>query len=414
MSGKTVLISGGGIAGPAVAYWLQRFGFVPTVVERAAAPRPGGHAVDLRGASPGVVERMGLLDEVRGRSLHERGMAFVDADGRHRAEIPVEAFGGRGGVAEIEILRGDLAEVLVDATGDGVEYRYGDHITALDQDADGVRARFASAVEERYDLVIGADGAHSRVRALAFGPEERFAHPLGACTAHYTIPAERAVADGLDLGEWFSVHSAPGRRMVATRPDRDGGIKAMFMIGSSGADDALLRDPVAQRALLRERFADVGWQARAMLAAMDGADDFYFDSYAQVRMPTWSNGRVVLLGDAAYCPSPITGQGTNLALVGAYVLAGELALAGDDVAAGAAAYERALREYVQRNHKLPPGGLSAMLPGSRFAIRMGYAFNRLMTSRFVEPLATRLMLGDDDGFTPRDYPADLASPTRCA
>jgi 2-polyprenyl-6-methoxyphenol hydroxylase-like FAD-dependent oxidoreductase len=408
MDGTKVLISGAGIGGSAVAYWLHRFGFAPTVVERAAAPRPGGHAVDLRGASPGVVERMGLLDEVRRRSLHERGMAHVDALGRTRATMAAEAFGGRGGVADIEILRGDLAEILTGATRDRVEYRYGEQITALHQDADGVRVRFASGTEQRFDLVIGADGAHSRVRSLAFGPEERYVHPLGAYTAHYSISAERAADDGLDLRDWFTVHSAVGRRMVATRPDRDGGVKAMFLFGSPPLGDAL-RDPAAQRALLHERFADVGWQAPRMLAAMDSAEDFYFDAYAQVRMPGWASGRAVLLGDAAFSPSPITGQGTNLALVGAYVLAGELALAGDDPLAGAANYERALRGYVQRNQKLPPGGVNAMLPGSRWAIRLGHLLTRAMGSRFVEPLAARALFTEDD-FTPRDYPSELSAP----
>jgi 2-polyprenyl-6-methoxyphenol hydroxylase-like FAD-dependent oxidoreductase len=402
----TVLVSGAGIAGAAAAYWLDRFGFTPTVVERAAAPRPGGHAVDLRGASTAVVERMGLLDTVRARSLHELGMAHVDDQGRVKATMAADAFGGQGAVAEIEILRGDLAEILVDATRDRVEYRYGDHITELRQDADGVDVTFASGRTERYDLVIGADGAHSAVRSMVFGPEEQFAHPLGAYTAHYSVSAERADADGMPRDGWFSLHNVPGKRLVALRPDHGDGVKAMFVFGSDPLPEAALRDP---RALLRERFADVGWHAPAMLAAMDSAEDFYFDSYSQVKMPSWVDGRVVLLGDAGYCPSPISGQGTNLALVGAYVLAGELALAAaaGDAVPGLAAYETTLRDYVERNHKLMPGGVNAMLPNSRLAIRLGHLLNRIMTSRLVEPLVARAFAGGQDVFTPRDYPAAL-------
>jgi 2-polyprenyl-6-methoxyphenol hydroxylase-like FAD-dependent oxidoreductase len=414
MSGKTVLISGAGIAGPAAAFWLRRSGFVPTVVERSPAPRPGGHAVDLRGASPGVVERMGLLDAVRARSLHERGMRMVDARGRQRVEMPAEAFGGRGAVADIEILRGDLAEILVGAT-DGVEYRYGEQVVGLEQDADGVRVRFGSGTEQRFDLVIGADGSHSAVRRLAFGPESEFAHPLGAFTAHYSISAARAAADGLDRDRddgWFTIHNAPGRRMVGTRPDRDGGVKAMFVLGAEGVPDGVLRDPAAQRRVLRERFAGTGWKTPALLAAMDSADDFYFDAYAQVRMPTWVDRRVVLLGDAGYCPSPASGQGTNLALVGAYVLAGELALADGDPA-GLAGYESALRGYVERHQKLAPGGVRAMIPDSALAIRMGHALNRVVLSRPLRPLVARAFAGADP-FTPRDYAAELAGPARCA
>jgi 2-polyprenyl-6-methoxyphenol hydroxylase-like FAD-dependent oxidoreductase len=403
---STVLISGAGIAGAAAAYWLDRFGFTATVVERAAAPRPGGHAVDLRGASPGVVARMGLLDAVRERALHELGMAHVDADGRVRARMPAGAFGGRGAVADIEILRGDLAGILVGATRERVEYRYGDRITQLDQDADGVDVRFASGRTERYDLVIGADGAHSQVRSMVFGPEERFVHPMGAHTAHFSISAERAAADGLDRDGWFTLHSVPARRLAALRPDRGDGVKAMFMFGSDLVSQDDLHDP---RTLLRRLFADVGWHAPAMLAAMDTAEDFYFDGYSQVRMPSWVSGRVVLLGDAGYCPSPISGQGTNLALVGAYVLAGELALAaaGGDPVPGLAAYQRVLADYVERNHELPPGGVNSMLPKSRLGITAGQVLMRIMTSRLLEPLAARMFAGHEETFAPRDYPAEL-------
>jgi 2-polyprenyl-6-methoxyphenol hydroxylase-like FAD-dependent oxidoreductase len=410
MSGKTVLVSGGGIAGPAVAYWLQRFGFAPTVVERSGAPRPGGHAVDLRGASPGVVERMGLLDAVKARSLHERGMRMVDAQGRQKVEMPAEMFEGRGVVADIEILRGDLAEILTDATSDSVEYRYDEQVVGLEQDADGVLVRFGSGVEQRFDFVIGADGSHSTVRKLAFGPESEFAHPMGAFTAHYSISAAQAEAAGLDNDrndDWFVIHNAPGRRMAGTRPDRDGGVKAMFIFGDEGAPDGVLRDPAAQRRLLHERFAGMGWHTPALLAAMDTADDFYFDAYAQVKMPTWVNGRVALLGDAGWCPSPISGQGTNLALVGAYALAGELALAGGDPA-GLAAYEAAMREYVERNQKLMPGGIGAMIPKSGLAIRLGFLFNKVMMSKPLRPLTERAFTAGET-FTPRDYPAELAA-----
>jgi 2-polyprenyl-6-methoxyphenol hydroxylase-like FAD-dependent oxidoreductase len=203
--------------------------------------------------------------------------------------------------------------------------------------------------------------------------------------------------------------------MVGTRPDRGGGVKAMFIFGADGSEnggeDGVLRDPAAQRRLLQERFAGMGWNTSALLAAMDTADDFYFDAYAQVKMPTWVNGRVVLLGDAGYSPSPATGQGTNLALVGAYVLAGELALAKGEPA-GLAGYETAMREYVERNQKLMPGGINAMIPKSAAAIRMGHLFNKVMMSRPLRPLAERAFASEDP-FTPRDYPAELGSAATC-
>ncbi|WP_419818746.1 FAD-dependent monooxygenase [Glaciibacter flavus] len=409
MAGRTILISGSGIAGPAVAYWLQRYGFDCTIVERSAAPRPGGHAVDLRGASPWVVERMGLLDAVRARSLHERGLRMVDARGTKKVEMPAEAFGGRGVVADIEILRGDLAGILADATGDDVEYRYDQRVVGLAQDGDGVHARFSSGDEQRFDLVIGADGSHSTVRRLSFGPESRFSHPLGAYNAHFSISPQLAAASGLDRDssdDWFTIHNAPGRRMVGTRPDRDGGVKAMFIFGGEGVDAGVLRDPVEQRRVLRERFVGMGWKTPALLAAMDMADDFYFDSYAQVKMPSWVNGRIALLGDAGYSPSPASGQGTNLAIVGAYVLAGELALTQGDPA-GLTEYEGAMRDYVERNQKLMPGGVDIMIPRSAAAIRMGHVLNRVMLSKPLRPLVARAFAAEDP-FTPREYPDQLA------
>src|SRR6266545_3184756 len=210
-----ILISGASIAGPTLANWLRRYGFDVTVVERAPTLRPGGQAVDLRGAARSVVERMGLMPDVRRACVDERGMAYVDAKGRWRATLPVEAFGGEGIVAEIEILRGDLSRVLYDATRDDVEYRFDDSIASLVQDEDGVQVAFERGPARTFDLVIGADGTHSRVRALAFGEESRFLHPLGAYTAFFTVPRQ-----GGEEG-WFLFYSAPGGRAAAIRPDSE-------------------------------------------------------------------------------------------------------------------------------------------------------------------------------------------------
>lgn len=355
-----ILISGGGIAGPALASWLARDGAEVTV-ERAAAPRPGGHAVDVRGAAKQVVERMGLMPVVRAARVEERGVALVDARGRRLAVLPAEAFGGEGMVAEIEISRGDLAAVLFEATAG--HFRFGDRITSMRPDPAGVDVTFASGgAPERFDVVVGADGVRSAVRAMAFGPDERFVRPLGAYTAYFTVP------DPGDLDGYFLMYNAPGGRVAGLRPERAGTVKAGLSFRTPKGGVGRLGRADQQR-LLAERMAGAGWRVPEMLAAMRDAPDFYFDAISQVRVERWHRGRVVLLGDAGYCGSPLAGLGTSMSLVGAYVLAGELASARDPETAFAG-YQRIMAGYVEQGLRLPPGGVRAFAPGSRLAIRL--------------------------------------------
>jgi len=371
MTTRSVLISGAGIAGPALASWLIRRGIAVTVVERAPAPRPGGQAVDLRGAARTMAQRMGLLDDVRAVALEQRGIAWVRADGSIAARMAVDAFGGEGIVSEIEVLRGDLADVLRRATSEGAEYVFGDSITGLRDDGEGVTVTFERSAPRRFDLVVGADGSHSAVRALAFGPEAAFARQLGCATTWFTAPAE------LDLDGWYLMYNAPGGLVASARPGRlPGEHKAGLSFRS--APVALDRTDVAgQKALVAQRFAGAGWEVPRLIDAMHGADDFAFDWLAQVHLPEWSRGRVVLLGDAAWSPTPLTGLGTSLALVGAYVLAGELAAA--DLPTPLRRYEEVLRPYVTSAQKLPPGGIGGFAPTRALDIRLRMVSMRMMT-----------------------------------
>ena len=389
MRTQSVLVSGGGIAGPALASWLTRHRVAVTVVERAPAPRPGGQAVDLRGAARTVAARMGLLDPIRAVSLDQRGIAWVRADGTISARMPVDAFGGEGIVSEIEVLRGDLAEVLYDATRGATEYVFDDSVTGLDDDGDGVTVHFERSAPRRFDLVVGADGSHSAVRALAFGPEEECTRSLDLYSCWFTAPA------GIEVDGWFVMHNMPGGRVAAVRPGRlPGELKAGLSFRSSPlAYDR--SDVPAQKALVAERFADAGWEVPRLVAAMRGASDFGFDSTAQVHLPTWSSGRVVLLGDAAWSPTPLTGLGTSLALVGAYVLAGEL-IGTDDLAGALRRYEEVLRPYVTSAQQLPPGGVGAFAPTGAREIRLRQASMRLMVRRpFAQLIAKQFAKAGD-------------------
>lgn len=349
MKNTTVLISGAGVAGLALAYWLRRNGFTPTVVERAPAIRDGGYKIDIRGAALPVVERMGLLDRIRERATGVRQASFVNHRGRVVASMDGDAFGGRGH-EDAEILRGDLLRLLFDAT-EGVEYLWGDSIAKLDQSADGVQVTFASGVSRRFDLVVGADGLHSVTRELALGAGQ--VNDLG-----YRV-AVAAVPNHLDLDREELTYTSPGRTVIVYSTAHDTGAKAMFLF----ADDQPV--PADARQYLADRFAGEGWEVPTLLA--NTGDDVYLDSVCQVHLDRWSHGRVTLVGDAAYCASVASGQGTSLALVGAYVLAGELAAAGNHEEAFAA-YEAEMREFVEINQKLGRANIKRMVLRGRAGV----------------------------------------------
>ncbi|WP_328659118.1 FAD-dependent monooxygenase [Streptomyces sp. NBC_00334] len=352
--GRTALISGASIAGPALAYWLNRYGYAVTVVEKAPTLRGGGYPVDVRGTALEVVRRMGILPRLRDAHIDLRRLTFLDADGGEVASLHPHAVTGGVAGRDLEVRRGDLTDALHQAVRDDVEFLFNDSVDTLDQTGHGVDVTFRGGGSRTFDLVVGADGTHSRTRETLFGPEERFHHYLGYCFAVFTL------RNTLGLSHETVMWNAPGRAAALYAVGDDDEVHAFLNFARPEPPTAAFRDPDAQRALVAETFADAGWEVPGMLAALREAEDLFFDGVGQIRMPRWSSGRVALVGDAAYAPSFLTGQGTSLALVGAYMLAGHLA--DRDHAEGFAAYERDTREFVTANQGLVGRGGATLFP----------------------------------------------------
>ncbi|MER5999120.1 FAD-dependent monooxygenase [Nonomuraea angiospora] len=350
-----ILISGASVAGPALALWLTRYGHRTTVVERAPALREGGYAVDFRGeAHLTVLRKMGILDAVEREQTHMGAMWNVNEAGRKLVAMPEDLFAG-----DIEILRGDLARILYDATEAHTDYVFGDSITAVAQDADGVTVTFERSPARRFDLVVGADGLHSNVRSLAFGPERDYLSYLGLYSAVFTID------NYLGLDHSGHAYNVPGKMAAIYSARGNAEAKAVFWFGSPPLDHDR-HDVARQQELLERAYEGVGWEVPELMRRMRRTDDFYFDSVGQIRLDSWSRGRVVLLGDAACCASPLSGMGTGLAMVSAYVLAGELAAAGGDHRAAFAGYEREVRAYAEGCQRSAVGVSKFMVPENRF------------------------------------------------
>ncbi|OSC38690.1 FAD-binding protein [Mycobacterium decipiens] len=362
----TVLVSGASIAGTAAAYWLGRQGYSVTVVERHPGLRPGGQAIDVRGPALTVLDRMGLLAAAEDRKTRIRGASFVDRDGnelfRDTESTPT---GGRIDNPDIELLRDDLVELLYGASEPTTEYLFDDSIAALDDDGDSVGVTFDRARARNFDLVIGADGLHSNVRRLVFGPEDQFIKRLGTHAAIFTVP------NFLELDYWQTWHYGDSTMagVYSARSNNEARAALAFMDTELRID---YRDTKAQFAEVQRRMAEDGWVRAQLLHYMRSAPDFYFDEMSQILMDRWSRGRVALVGDAGYCCSPLSGQGTSVALLGAYILAGELNAASRDGvvdhALGFANYHAEFHGFVERNQWLVsdniPGG--APIPQEEF------------------------------------------------
>ncbi|MCH1868179.1 FAD-dependent monooxygenase [Nocardioides sp. CFH 31398] len=382
-----VLVTGASIAGPTLAWGLDRAGFEVTLLERSPEPRRAGQNIDVRGLGREVVRRMGLEGEVMANLTGEKGTRFVDRSGSPYAVFP-RTEGQDGPTAEVEILRGALAGILMDRVPAGVEVRYGDHVVGAEQDAAGVDVDLASGRRERYDLLLVAEGRSSRTRRLLLGDTTTY-RERGVTLTFGTL--DRVLGD-TDFWDWYT---ATGGRVASMRPDNLGTIRATLSFTSPPM--GFERLPLdAQLIVLRERFAGAGWQAERILDGFAARpEEFYSQRMEQVVLRPWSRGRVALVGDAAWGSGP-TGMGTTLALVGAHVLTGELAADRErgltSPAAAFGRYERLLRRYVDSAQGLPPGGARLVHPASRLGVRGIQAMHRVTASRPVRRLFTEHLL----------------------
>lgn len=357
---RKVLVSGASIAGPALAYWLNRYGYAVTVVEKASALRSGGYPVDVRGTALEVVRRMGILPRLREAHIDLRRLTFLEGDGNEVALLHPHAITGGVARRDLEVRRGDLTDALHTAVRDDVEFLFNDSIDTLDQSGHGIDVTFHGGSRRTFDMVFGADGTHSHTREMLFGPEEQFHHYLGYCFAVFTM------RNTFGLSRETVMWNAPGKA-AALYAVGDDEVHAFLNFAQPEPPFDAFRDLQAQRDLVTRVFADAGWEVPGMLAALRDADDVFFDAVSQIRMPRWSSGRIALVGDAAWAPSFLTGQGTSLALVGAYMLAGSLA--NRDHATSFTAYEHSTRDFVTTNQALVGKGGATLFPTTPQALK---------------------------------------------
>lgn len=388
MADRTVLISGIGIAGPTLAHWLLRYGYRPTLVDIAPALRTSGYMIDFWGLGYDVAERMDLIPALRRIAYDINEVRLVDGRGDRIAGINVSSIRAVTRNRFFSILRSDLAREIFRTIEGRAEVIFGDRVTALQQDGDGAQVSFATTATRRFDLVVGADGLHSEVRQLAFGTQPGTELYLGYCVASFGVPAYPYRDESTYVG-----HTMPGRQIAryALRGNR-----TVFLFIWVEEERPVLghHDLAVRKKILRERFRGIGWESDAILERLDACDDLYFDTVSQVRMDAWTCDRVALVGDAAFCPSLLAGEGASLAMAGAYVLAGELHRAGGDCHLAFGAYERFLRPYIvgKQDGALRLGAWFA--PRTRIGLAVRNQITRMMSWPWIGDWFMRSMIGN--------------------
>ncbi len=381
MSAQSVLISGAGIAGPTLAFWLNRAGYETTIVERAPHLRSGGYVIDFWGLGYEIAERMGLASELEARGYHIRELRIVGDHCEKLAGFGVSTLRSLAGGRFVTIPRSGLSRLTFDRAAPRTEVIFGDQITTIREDGNGAHVGFERTPARRFDLVIGADGLHSKVRQLVFGPEAQFERDLGYAIAAFEAEGYRPRDDGV-----YVLHNKPGAMVgrVTLREDR-----TLFLLIFASETGGAAQDIGAQKTVLRKTYADGGWECAQILDRLDGAPELYFDRVSQIRMPRWSKGRVALVGDAAFCVSLAAGQGSALAMTAAYALAGELQKARGRHDEAFEAYEALLRPYIEVKQKGAERMSTALAPRTEWGLK----FRNLIVNAFALPGLARFVVG---------------------
>jgi 2-polyprenyl-6-methoxyphenol hydroxylase-like FAD-dependent oxidoreductase len=359
--------------------------------------RTGGYGVDIRGAAITVLKRMGILDHVRAADTNMTGVYFVNSKGKIEGRISEASMGNQQGL-DIEIMRDDLSNILYDLTKDTVEYIFGDSITAIHETEAGAEVQFIHGNPKIFDLVIGADGLHSNVRTLTFGDEAQFKRTLGCYISIFTLE------NYLNLDHRQLFYTIPGKTvgMYSARANTEA--RGMFLFQSEALEYDRY-DMESQKKLVENAFlGHSGWETSHLIKSMKDSADFYFDEICQIHMPTWSKGRITLIGDAAYGPSPLSGQGSSLALVGAFVLAGELKAEGGDFGRAFVAYEQKMRKFVEKNQKIGLIAAGSLIEKSNFKIFLRNLMLRIPTIMEVQfKMISKMIAKAANGIELKDY-----------
>lgn len=383
MADRTVLIAGVGIAGPTLAYWLRAAGFKPTLVERAPALRGSGYVIDFWGLGYDIAERMGLMEDIERIGYHVQEMQVVGDRGQRVTSFGTKVFDELTGGRYITLARSGLSRLLFEKASERTETLFDDEIADLREHKDGVQVQFKRAGERRFDLVVGADGLHSEIRSLAFGPQDRFEKHLGYAVAALEVRGYRPRNE-----DAYLMYSQPGRMLGRFTQHNDRTL-FLFVFATDGGPLPAALDQ--QKAMLREIYRDGKWETPQILDELDRGQELYFDSVSQIRMERWSQGRVVLVGDAAFCVSLLAGQGSALAMISAYVLAGELARANDQYEIAFSRYEGLLHDYIDTKQKGAERFAGALAPKTG----RGLWFRNQVIRAFAIPRLARLTLGAD-------------------